>query len=117
MKINVQGFASEFTATFANAEDAQAFTGAMVDIGSPMTERETRGLALACGAVVVEILPEHVLLALDLAEMSEAEAEDVTIEAPSPVDPSEALRILAHLDAQAIVRDWTHVETFAPDSI
>jgi hypothetical protein len=98
MKINVQGFASEFTATFANAEDARAFTGAMLDNGGPITERETRGLALACGAILVEILPEHVLLALDLAEMSEAEAEDPTIEAPAP-DASFALAALDWLDA------------------
>lgn len=97
-KINVQGFASEFTAVFASEGDAQAFTGAMVDSGGPLTERQTRGLALACGAVLVEILPEHVLLALDLAEMSEAEMEDPTIEAPVPVDPAIVRAALDRLD-------------------
>ena len=82
-KINIMGFASEFTACFPNEEAAQAFTGAMVDIGSPMTERDARALALACGGAIVEILPEHVLLALDLAAMNAADFDDETLEAPA----------------------------------
>lgn len=98
-KINVQGYASEFTAVFESEADAQAFTGAMLDSGGPITERETRGLALACGGALVEVMPEHVLLALDLAEMHPADFDDVTIEAPAPVHPSFAFAALDWLSA------------------
>lgn len=75
--INVKGFVSEFTVIFPSDEDgersAKAFTGAMLDGGGPITERETRALALAFGAGIVEILPEHETLALDLIALQGAD--------------------------------------------
>jgi len=82
MKINVQGFASDFVATFPSAQAAHAFTGAMLDNGGPITERETRALASSFGGDVVTVISEAEALALDLADAADmardtAEALDV----------------------------------------
>lgn len=94
-QINVKGFASEFIVVFPEATDAQAFTGAMLDAGGPITERETRALALAFGGGVVDVLPEHVALALDLLDL--LDTLDHASERPATI-PSPAM-VLDALDA------------------
>lgn len=83
--INVKGFVSEFSVIFPEGGEgaAEAFTGAMLDNGGPITERETRALALAFGAGIVEVLPEHELLALDLTELASVgdSAEEASVAA------------------------------------
>jgi hypothetical protein len=92
MKIKVQGFASDIIATFKSQASAEAFVGALCELGNPLTEREAIAMADCFGGRVnvLPVVTEHELLALDLIE-----------DAHKAHDTAEALNMLHALIASA----------------
>jgi len=73
MKISIQGFASDLVCTFPNQASAEAFMGALCELGNPVVQREAHALADCFGGKVnvLPIVTEHEALAHDLSEAAE----------------------------------------------
>ena len=77
MQIRIEGFADDIVATFDSERSARAFMGAVCEVGSPLTQRETVALADCFGGKVraLPVVTEMDLLAADLRDSAEVALE------------------------------------------